>query len=222
MKTETVLVVGAHPDDETFGCGGTLALNNNVGNQVHVLCLTCYPENRVKELIVAARELEIPKPKIFYEKKVSLNEEKVRQVSDQIVELKPTIVITHLPFDYHREHRITHELVKEAIEWAGHTTIYNDPWVVKRLLLMEVNTLIPQPHVNVNISEEYEKKRRAIERFKTQLEKFPSKYYEKFNHAKALLRGVQGGCEFAEAFLEDSIASQSPFYPEKTVRKLNS
>ena len=220
MIKETVMVVGAHPDDETFGCGGTLALNNQMGNQVYVLCLSCNPENRRKELQEAAKELGINEPKIFDAKEVSLTQESVRQVSDQIVNVKPTIMITHLPFDYHREHKVTHDIVKEAIEWAGHTTTYNDPWVVKRLLLMEVNTLIPQPHVNVNVSKAYNMKREAIKRFKTQLDKFPSGYYEKFNHAKALLRGVQGGCEFAESYLEEAIASHSPFFREKTANKL--
>ena len=220
MNKQTIMVVGAHPDDETFGCGGTLSLNNQMGNQVHVLCLSCNPEYRREELLKAAKEMGIPEPTILDAKEISLTQQKVRQISDQIVKVKPTIIITHLPFDYHKEHKTTHEMVKEAIEWAGHTTTYEDPWVVKRLLLMEVNTLIPQPHVNVDISKVYEKKREAIKRFKTQLDKFPSGYYEKFNHAKALLRGVQGGCEFAEAYLEEAIASHSPFFQEKTAHKL--
>lgn len=35
-----VMVIGAHPDDETFGMGGTLARHINQGDQVSVLILT--------------------------------------------------------------------------------------------------------------------------------------------------------------------------------------
>jgi LmbE family N-acetylglucosaminyl deacetylase len=216
------MVVAAHPDDETFGCGGTLSLHYLKGNPVHVLCLTCNPEDRGEELYEAAKELGIPKPKIFSEKKVTSDEKNIWRIADEIVKTKPNIIFTHLSFDYHREHRVTHEIVKEAIEWAGHTTMYDNPWVVNRLLLMEVNTLIPQPHVNVDISTIFDLKRNAINKFKTQITKFPSKYYEKFNYAKARLRGVQGNCEYSEAFLEDIVASNSPFYQEKSVRQLNS
>ena len=40
MTTETLLVVMAHPDDETFGLGGTLALYAHRGVDVHLICAT--------------------------------------------------------------------------------------------------------------------------------------------------------------------------------------
>jgi LmbE family N-acetylglucosaminyl deacetylase len=36
----TVLAVAPHPDDETIGCGGTLALHTRAGDRVHVLFVT--------------------------------------------------------------------------------------------------------------------------------------------------------------------------------------
>ena len=35
-----MLVVLAHPDDETFGIGGTLALYGNLGAEIHLICAT--------------------------------------------------------------------------------------------------------------------------------------------------------------------------------------
>jgi LmbE family N-acetylglucosaminyl deacetylase len=35
-KDEVVLVVAAHPDDETLGCGATIARLSDEGAQVHV------------------------------------------------------------------------------------------------------------------------------------------------------------------------------------------
>ena len=111
-------------------------------------------------------------------------------------------------------------VVKEAIEWAGHTTIYKRPWVVKKLYLMEVNTLIPSPHVIVDVSECFDKKIQAIEAYTTQLIKFPWGYYQKISLKKAEMRGVQGGCKYAEAFLLEPITQNSPFFPEKSTKSL--
>ena len=40
---------------------------------------------------------------------------------------------------------------------------------------------------------------------------------QEFMEKKAKLRGVQGGCNYAEAFLVEPIAENSPFFPKKTV-----
>ena len=106
------------------------------------------------------------------------------------------------------------------MEWAAHTTTYDEPCLVERLLLMEVNTLIPSPHVLVDVSEAMDAKRRATKRYTSQLAKFTWGYYEKFNEKKAELRGVQSGCAYAEAFQEEPLARSGPFYPVKSVSSL--
>jgi len=214
------LAIFSHPDDETFGCGGTLALHAENGHHVGALSLTCSEEERRGELMNAAEALGIDEPVIFEERTIEPNQELVRRISDVIVERRPEVVITHLPFDYHREHRLAHELVKEAVEWAGHTTIYDPAWKVERLLLMEVNTLIPSPHVIVDVSEAWPRKKAAIEAYASQLAKFRWGYYQEFMEKKAELRGIMGGCRYGEAFLEEPLAENSPFYPEKSTRSL--
>jgi LmbE family N-acetylglucosaminyl deacetylase len=98
--------------------------------------------------------------------------------------------------------------------------MFDKPWRVDRLLLMEVNTLIPSPHILVDISEMFEKKMEAIQRYKSQIQKFPEDYYQRFSSAKAKLRGVQGGCEYAEAFIEEPLKKNSPFYEKKSTKNL--
>ena len=214
------MAIFAHPDDETFGCGGTLALHAEAGHRVGALSLTCSDAERGPELRRAAEALGIDEPIIFSEGSIDPTPELIRRVSDVIVERRPGIVITHLPFDYHREHRAAHSLVKEAVEWAGHTTIYEDAWVVERLLLMEVNTLIPSPQVVIDVSDAWLRKKAAIKAYTTQLAKFQWGYYQNFMEKKAELRGVQGGCGYAEAFLVEPIAENSPFFPEKATGSL--
>ena len=218
--TGGLLAIFSHPDDETFGCGGTLALHAEKGHSVGALSLTSSEEERRVELRNAATALGIDEPIIFENKTLSIDDRLIRRISDVIVERRPEVVITHLPFDYHREHRLAHELVKEAVEWAGHTTTYDPAWTVKRLLLMEVNTLIPSPHVIVDVSEAWPMKTAAIDAYITQLAKFQRGYYQRFMEKKAELRGIQGGCRFAEAFLEEPIAQNSPFYAEKSTKSL--
>lgn len=215
-----VLAVVSHPDDETFGCGGTLALHSGSGIPVDVLCLTCSPPERRGELTSACGELGVDRRVIFDEVNLSVNSDSIRRVADVIVECNPRVVITHVPFDYHREHRAAYDLVKEAVEWAAHTTIYGDPCQVERLLLMEINSLIGTPHVIVDVSDTFDSKRRAMEAYTSQLAKFSWGYYERFNIKKAELRGVQGDCEYAEVFLEEPVARDGPFYPVKTSRLL--
>jgi LmbE family N-acetylglucosaminyl deacetylase len=218
--TGGILAIFAHPDDETFGCGGTLALHAEAGHRVDTLSLTCSEVEREPELRRAAEALGIQEPIIFKEESVNVTPGLIRRVSDIIVDRKPKAIITHLPFDYHREHRATHELVKEAVEWAGHTTIYEDAWVVERLLLMEVNTLIPNPHVVIDISDVWPKKKAAIEEYTTQLDKFQWGYYQDFMEKKAKLRGAHGSCDYAEAFLVEPLAENSPFFPQRATRSL--
>lgn len=66
-----VLVIAAHPDDETFGCGGTMATLASQGADVSLLVVTCHPLNtgssasrgqpasRENELVDAAKALNV-------------------------------------------------------------------------------------------------------------------------------------------------------------------
>jgi LmbE family N-acetylglucosaminyl deacetylase len=218
--TGGLLAIVSHADDETFGCGGTLAHHAMAGHEAGVLCLTCSEEVRKQELINATDALGLEEPLIFDEVEISHEADLIRRISDVIASKRPEIVITHPPFDYHREHRLAYELVKEAIEWAAHTTTYEAPWAVGRLLLMEVNTLIPAPHVLVDVTDAFGRKMEAVGCYTSQLAKFPWGYYEDFNVKKAELRGVQGSCRYAEAFLEEPLAGNSPFFESKSTKSL--
>ena len=35
--SRTTLIIVAHPDDEVLGCGGTMAMHVNKGDEVHVI-----------------------------------------------------------------------------------------------------------------------------------------------------------------------------------------
>jgi LmbE family N-acetylglucosaminyl deacetylase len=210
-----LLTIVSHPDDETFGCGATLVKHVNAGIDVHVYCLTCEPEHRETEFKAAVDVLGVSST-LWMENKIESSPELIRKIADVIDGHRPKTVITHVPFDYHREHRVCYEVVKEAVEWAAHTTMYADAWQVERLLLMEVNTLIPQPSVLVDVSEAFNQKMKAVEQYRTQLDKFPWRYYENVCLKKGELRGAQCNVDYAEAFLEEALPKDGPFYSEKS------
>ncbi len=210
-KGNRLLVVGAHADDETFGCGGTIALEASLGAEVTVCCLTGTP-TRHRELRAAC--------KILGAKVVADEGEdfalSVRGVSDRLIPLirriKPNIIITHSSLDYHPDHTIVHKAVLRAAEWAGHATLEREKaWRLRRLLCMEINNLFPAPTLFVDISEIADLKRQAIISFRSQMEKTEG-YYLSFNMQKAQLRGLQADCEFAEAFMEMPLPFHGPFY----------
>jgi LmbE family N-acetylglucosaminyl deacetylase len=122
MAGETVLVVGAHPDDETLGPGATLARHVREGDTVHALLL-CeglslrYPEARedflAEEARTASRMLGLASLRIhgFPDQgldRLSLTEI-ARPIEAMVRELKPTIVYTHWRGDINRDHVITQE-----------------------------------------------------------------------------------------------------------------
>jgi len=75
IEKPKVLFVGAHPDDVELGCGGTIAVLNNLGYGVQIIYATKGgkgkvpgdgPEVRVKESIRACVKLGADRRKIFF------------------------------------------------------------------------------------------------------------------------------------------------------------
>jgi N-acetylglucosamine malate deacetylase 2 len=117
MTEPGVLAVFAHPDDEVFRCGGTLALLARRGVQVHLLTATrgeagscgqpplCTPDElpalRERELHCACAALGIEPPRLLDYHDGALAEvdedEAVEQVVAAIGELRPQVLLTWPP-----------------------------------------------------------------------------------------------------------------------------
>ncbi len=209
------MAIVAHADDEVFGAGGTLA---NYGANSNVLCLTGN-QPREKEFYQAIYNLGI-QGKIIEASDFSIkvSKELIEVIVEEIQHYRPEIVLTHTAVDYHRDHRTTHHVVNEAIEWAGHVTQYGtDAWRVQGLFEMEINSLLSNPTIFIDISAVMDKKQAAVACYTTQHAKTfaTPNYYDRFTYHKAKLRGLQAGVEFAEAFRQINLTWAGPFYPEK-------
>jgi hypothetical protein len=66
------------------------------------------------------------------------------------------------------------------------------------------------------VSSVFDVKMKTIEQYTTQLAKFPWDYYQRVNQKKAELRGAQCNVEYAEAFIEEALPRDGPFYSTKS------
>ncbi len=123
----TCLCIFAHPDDEVFRCGGTLALLAQAGARVQVVSLTsgqagsrgeppiCQPEElgevRKGELRCACRTLGLEEPVIFDFQDGALEHVEAGTVeaiiAEKIQSLQPEVIITWPPdgLSGHPDHR---------------------------------------------------------------------------------------------------------------------
>ena len=135
-----ILGVLAHPDDETFRCGGTLALLARRGVGVHLLTATrggagscgepplCTPEElpavRERELRCACAALGIEPPRLLDYRDGTLadvdEEEAVARVLAVIRELRPQVLLTWPPdgLSGHPDHVAVSRWTAQAFERA--------------------------------------------------------------------------------------------------------
>ncbi len=214
----TILVVMAHPDDESLGTGGTIKKHTEHGIQVDVHCMTGNSE-RNAELKQACSILGVENLFLSERDDFAITPDLTNEVVGAILKARPQIVITHFSDDYNRNHQQCARIVYEAVEWASHTTIFENAHRVERIYNMEINTLISRPNVHVDITDSYQAALAAIKKHKSQVKKADS-FYEKLYDARTHLRGVQAKCDRAEAFSITLPEHAGPFYRENSVDRL--
>ncbi|MHA2322874.1 MAG: PIG-L deacetylase family protein, partial [Candidatus Thorarchaeota archaeon] len=194
----TILVVVAHPDDESIGAGGTIKRHVDQGVKVDVHCMTGN-EERNEELKAACGILGVGSLFLSERDDFMICDELTNEVVGAILKSRPSVVITHHSSDYNHNHQQCAMIVNQAAEWASHTTIFDDAHRVERIYNMEINTMISRPNVHIDITDTYPAALSAIKKHKSQIKKADS-YYVKLYDARTRLRGVQAKCKRAEAF----------------------
>lgn len=126
-QQKTILAIQAHPDDTEIFCSGTLALLAQQGHRVVIATMTSgnmggigmdpetTAERRKKEAAEAARLIgaeyicmEQPDGFVF-------DSPEIRVKTNQVIRQSGAhVVLTHLPDDYHPDHRATSSIVESA------------------------------------------------------------------------------------------------------------
>lgn len=137
MARQSVLAVGAHPDDIELGCGGALAKHVAAGDRVTMLVVTRGEEGpgdsqeRVREQLRAVEVLgvhELLWGQGFGDCRVSLQEfELVHLIEDAIEKSSATIVYTHTANDSHQDHRVVSRCTLGAARWVSSIMTYGGP-----------------------------------------------------------------------------------------------
>ena len=168
-----VLVFAPHPDDEVFGCGGTLAFQSDAGAEVRVVILTDGgmgdPTGRTEDLrgtrvaesraagehlgLSDYRFLDLP------DGGLQVTGELVEALARELEDYEPELVIGPSPGELHPDHRATSRALMAALSRGPE----------RRVLLYGINTQVV-PGLLVDITPVNERKRAAIACFSSQLE----------------------------------------------------
>ena len=125
------LIVAPHPDDETLGCGGAIALLRSIGCDVRVLVISdgtlSHPNSRKyprlallklreSETISALAILGVEATAIkFLRLQDGSVSEQNADISSYLAQISPQIVFLPLRYDPHPDHRASFQLVSKAL-----------------------------------------------------------------------------------------------------------
>ena len=178
-----VLAIGAHPDDIELSCGGTIIKLVKQRRRVGVVDLTegelgtrGSREIRAREAREAARvmgvttrvSLGIP------DGNIELNTENRLKVIRLIREYRPEILLIPYPVDRHPDHEHAHALCREAWYYAGLLRIETESRGKKqvphrpRAFYQYMQWFQFAPSFIVDISDEFDRRMKAVRAFKSQ------------------------------------------------------
>ncbi|MDZ8053001.1 MAG: PIG-L deacetylase family protein [Aulosira sp. ZfuVER01] len=207
LNHKSAMVFSPHQDDETFGCGGMIALKREHGVSVVVAFLTdgqgagsSQANSQTKITHIRKQEAESalgilgvnPSEIYFLEKPDGtlphLNEEERQETIKQLAELlkhyKPEEVYVPHRKDCHRDHEATYQLVKSAIAQAGITVeLLQYPiwlfWRAPLFILLKLPDIAAAYYLS--IASVQDKKNRAISSYCSQIHSLPRGFMQRFS-----------------------------------------
>lgn len=220
IKKKTILVVAAHPDDDAFGCAGTLLKLVSQKCKIFALYFTDGVSARQKQANInqnifdrkkncekAAKIIGIKKCSYYSYPDNQLDTvpllEITQKIEQEILKIKPDIIFTHFENDLNIDHQIINNAVKTA-------TRPKPNFSVKEIFLFETlsstewqfnsKKKIFAPNYFVDISKTLKKKIEAVKAYKQEIFKWPHPRSAKGIKTLASYRGQMVGLKFAEAF----------------------
>ncbi|MFW2383010.1 MAG: PIG-L deacetylase family protein [Acidimicrobiales bacterium] len=201
-----IVAIAPHPDDETLGCGGALALHVARGDDVSVVWLTSgergipgvdpasVAKTRREEARAAIAALGVTDGTFLGLADGTLSDHRDAAVSrllTQLADRHPTVVYTPHGQEAHRDHSATTAITVEALRRHA------DPNVV--LFGYEVWSPHAWPDHSEDVGEVFDQKLAALACHRSQTAQVP---YRQLAIGLACFRGAMTlGCERAESFV---------------------
>lgn len=213
-RKNSVLVIAAHPDDETLGCGGTVALHRRNGDDVCLLVVCEGSSLRGvdqgagddRHLFAAARELGVDKEHVrhlgFADQRLDtmILTDIISPIEDAVREVRPNIVYCQHGGDVNIDHAILFKAAlvatrptEQSIEAIyAYEVASSTEWAHPRVFV---------PDTFVDIASTLEQKLRAMACYKSEVRDYPHpRSLEALGH-RAHFWGNQNCLDAAEAFM---------------------
>ncbi len=226
-----VLAVGAHPDDLEILCGGTLAKYAKRGDHVTMAVATNgevgspvlpkeeIAEIRRKEASASARLIAADFIWMDYPDEFLFSTPQTRVAFLNMVrKVRPDVVLTHAPSDYHPDHRTTSQILWEIRVMTTVPNIRTDEApcdIIPEIYYFDTVAgidFVPQHYVD--ISETFELKQQMLSCHKSQADWLRDQYgaeYLEYTECASRYRGLQAGTRYAECF---QLAPAWPKWPK--------
>ncbi|HZT95667.1 MAG TPA: PIG-L deacetylase family protein [Chloroflexota bacterium] len=217
-----VLAVTAHPDDVEILCAGTLARYAQAGNDVTICNATSGDrgsftlsmkdigrvrdeEARLSAGVIGARYICLG----FHDCGLVASDLEARtRFIDLFREVRPDVVLTHHPDDYHADHQAVSRLVQDASFMAGvpllETAAPNFDHSVPVIYMDTLAGLNFTPEEFVDITAVIGLKREMLAKHQSQVRwtmEHDGIDLVEFMETMGRFRGIQCGARFAEAFV---------------------
>jgi N-acetylglucosamine malate deacetylase 1 len=204
-----VLCVAPHPDDESIGCGGALALHGAAGDQTASVFLTSgelglkrLPKEeawrvRENEAAAAAKILDIQQLEFFRFPDWVLGDHvsaAAKRLAEFLRSFTPDLIYFPHSKEWHPDHKAAALIVQTALQTFGRSV---------ELRGYEIWTPIQQHDHVLDITSVWERKISAVRSHASQIADWP---YERAVQGLNQYRGAMAGrCPYAEVFTAPSI-----------------
>jgi|APSaa5957512535_1039671.scaffolds.fasta_scaffold18799_2 LmbE family N-acetylglucosaminyl deacetylase len=221
-KNSRIMVVVAHPDDETLGCGGTIIKAREAGARVAVLFLgegvsarftpNEYETEAFKEQTTIRQNGAKNALKILGIDNLEFGDrlctqfdtypllDFVKTIERHIAVFKPNIIFTHGESEVNIDHKITHKAVEVACRPIGE---------VNKIAVYSIEIIcsgsfkfndVFKPNVYVDVEQYWNQKMKAWRCYAGESREFPFPRSEEGLKVLANYRGIQSGTKLAEGF----------------------
>lgn len=211
---KSIMVCGAHPDDDMLGAGGTLAKYHEEGYHTTAVIFSYGELSHPWVKSKVTREIRTNEAKRAHEVvgcdegiffglkegnfKPEIKQKKIEDVLRKIIRQRnPKMIFTHSFDDPHPDHHAVYETVLKVVDSIkGKHEVYTfdiwNPMSVRRRYL---------PRLYVDVSRTFGKKIAALRCYKSQIKYIFHLIISVY--VKAIKAGIENNCRFAESFYKE-------------------